>query len=191
LWIKFKFKNDNQKYYPAKCLICNHIDFKGNIRKHIRTHNIEFLCKKRVNVCSCSSSQTDPKLDSFILDRFQSSIQNQNQLQSLNLFKTETGLITNEDSYPNAKLNSLILDNNFNCSECNIKFKNIHSLNQHKISKLHLKNYRDNQIKFKVGNENITNRDYDNIINKKGWLSDLVSLPIFLKFEKFLKFKPI
>jgi hypothetical protein len=56
---------------------------------------------------------------------------------------------------------------------------------------LHLKNYRDNQIKFKVGNENITNRDYDNIINKKGWLSDSVSLPIFQKFEKFLKFKPI
>jgi hypothetical protein len=55
------------------------------------------------------------KLDSFTLDRFQSSIQNQNQRHSQNLFKTETGLITNEDSYPNAKLNSLILDNNFNC----------------------------------------------------------------------------
>jgi hypothetical protein len=57
LWEKFRYKINNKKCYPVMCMICYHIDYNGNIRRHLKTHKIECKCKKRANFCNCKFEQ--------------------------------------------------------------------------------------------------------------------------------------
>lgn len=60
------------------------------------------------------------------------------------------------------------------CYACQLQFKTVGEMNQHKTSKKHQKNVDAHKTKFIVGDEIITNNDYELLISEKGWLSDSV-----------------
>ena len=61
------------------------------------------------------------------------------------------------------------------CYFCQIQFKTSQEINQHKSTQKHSKNIFGAQTKFFVGDDIIRNKDYDDLISEKGWLSDSVS----------------
>ena len=66
------------------------------------------------------------------------------------------------------------LKDKFFCTTCQVQFKANNELNQHKKTQKHLKAVNSYEVKFTVAEESILNKDYDNLISEKGWLSDAV-----------------
>ena len=67
-------------------------------------------------------------------------------------------------------------------NHCKCQFKSAQEVNQHNKSKKHIKNLISSQTIFSVGTDIITNKDYEKLIESKGWLSDAVSASSNLMF---------
>jgi hypothetical protein len=83
--------------------------------------------------------------------------------------------ISLEDEIEIDETKSTCVANRYFCYYCQIQFKTPQEINQHKKTQKHQKNVQGSLTKFNVGDDIITNKDYDLLISEKGWLSDSVS----------------
>ena len=78
----------------------------------------------------------------------------------------DDAIVIFDNSSPQAKQNF--------CYYCQKQCKNRQDLNAHNKTQKHNKNVFGRQTKFQVGEEIITNKDYDLLTSEKGWLHDSV-----------------
>jgi hypothetical protein len=181
-WMKVKTKSVDQKYYQVKCMVCGHIENNGNIRRHLKKHKKECLCKKRADSCSCANFQNSK----VIIDTLELSESEKTESQINTKTKNK-----NRNKHEENEVGSEIFIMNpiethslkkHHCVECNKWFKHNEGLNEHKKRACHLNVIENKKTKFVVGKETITNKNYNDLLSEKGWISDAVGFKIEFNF---------
>jgi hypothetical protein len=83
LWEKLRFKKEKNKCYPVICLICDHVDYHGNIRRHLKKHKIECKCRKRTRSCTCEFDKQQSSIITGESKRFEHMIKNDININNL------------------------------------------------------------------------------------------------------------
>jgi hypothetical protein len=163
-------------------MVCGHIENNGNIRRHLKKHKKECLCKKRADSCSCANFQNSK----VIIDTLELSESEKTESQINTKTKNK-----NRNKHEENEVGSEIFIMNpiethslkkHHCVECNKWFKHNEGLNEHKKRACHLNVIENKKTKFVVGKETITNKNYNDLLSEKGWISDAVGFKIEFNF---------